>query len=141
MSDASDYHENAIMNVLFGKASAYGSLSSPPTIYVAMCTAPPVDSDTGSSIPEATYTSYARVATTPADWNAAVGGVITNNSPLVFPKATGGAETLTHFAICDAAVGGNMICKGALSVGIPVVTGVTPQFDGGTPGSLSVTQT
>lgn len=136
MSQASDYCENALANSLFGKTSDFGVLASAPTLYIALCTAAPVDSDTGSTITEAAYTSYARVSTSPSDWNTSSGGSIDNANAITFPQATGGSETETHFAIVDAASGGNMICYGTLGVAIPVVSGSTPKFEAG---NLTVT--
>ncbi len=133
---ASDYCEEAILNALFGKTSAFGTLSSRPTIYVALLTAAPSDTSTGSTITEANYTGYARVATAPTDWNAWVNDKITNANPITFPEATGGSSTITHFALVDASSGGNVLFYGALPVQMTISTGITPMFKAG---DLSVT--
>lgn len=128
---ASNYCEEAILNALFGKSSNFGALASRPTLYVALLTAEPSDTDTGSTIAEATYTGYSRVATDPADWSAWSAGAISNAVEMAFDEATGGSETLTHFALVDAATGGNVILYGALDASIAVSAGITPRFKAG----------
>jgi len=133
---ASDYCEEAILNALFGKTSAFGTLSSRPTIYVALLTAAPSDTSTGSTIADANYTGYARAATTAATWNAWSAGQITNAVAIVFPEATGGNSVVTHFALVDASSGGNVLFYGALNTSMTISTGIAPQFKAG---DLSVT--
>lgn len=128
---ASNYCEEAILNALFGKTSNFGTLSARPTLYVALLAAAPSDTDTGSTIAEAAYTGYNRVATAPADWNAWSAGQLYNAVEIAFDEATGGSETLTHFALVDAATGGNVILYGALDASIAVSAGITPRFKAG----------
>lgn len=132
MASTSDYLENKIVDHYIGK-----TVYPLPSVHIALCTAAPVDSDTGSTITEAAYTGYARVAIPGADWNAASGGTATNANPITFPAATGGSETVTHFALLDAASNGNMLLHGALNNSLAVSNGITPQISAG---SLSVSQ-
>lgn len=128
---ASNYAEEAVINALFGKTSAFGTLSSRPTLYVALLTAAPSDTDTGSTIAEAAYTGYNRVATAPADWNAWSAGSLSNAVDIEFGEATAGSDTLTHFALVDAATAGNVILYGALDASLAVSAGITPRFKAG----------
>ena len=133
MAGASDYLEDKLLDHLFNKASY-----TAPTIYVALCTAAPVDSDTGSTITEATYTGYARKSTVAGDWNAASGdpSTIDNGNAITFAACTGGSSTVTHFALVDASSAGNMLLWGALTSSLAVSSGITPEF---AVGALDVT--
>ena len=128
----SNYTAQALLNSLFGKTSNFGALASRPTIYVALSTADPLED--GSGVAEPTGNGYARVATTPADWNDATladPSVIDNANAITFPQATGAWGTITHFALYDAAVGGNYLGGGALSTSKAPTTGDTPSFAAG----------
>ena len=133
MSQASDYLENALLAALFQKTSAFGVLSVPPTIRIALCTVAVNDNDTGTSITEPTageYNEYARQSTSDSDWSAAAGGVISNATKISFPKClTGTGATITHFAACDAVSGGNLLFYGTLTTSMPLVVGSTPEFE------------
>lgn len=72
---------------------------TPASIDVALCTATPVDADTGASISEAAYTGYDRVAATGVDWNAAASGAKDNVNAITFPQSSSGPETEKAFAI------------------------------------------
>lgn len=124
---ASDYAENALLELVVGKTAF-----STPTAYVALCTAAPTDASTGSTITEAAYTSYSRVSTAGSDWNSASAGSIDNANAITFPKCTGGSETLTHFVIVDAASAGNVLLWGALDSSLAVSNNITPEFAAGT---------
>lgn len=88
----------------------------------------PDDDQTGTTINEVGYTSYARKVTAGADWDAAASGTLSNATELAFPAATGGSATATHFALVDAATVGNLLCYGVLTTALPIVSGVTPKF-------------
>ena len=124
MGSFSNYWEDKILNHIFGK-----NIYSPPTIYVALSTANPLDDASG--IVEPTGNAYTRVETSPSDWNVATGGSISNADDIAFPKAKGNWETITHFALFDAASGGHMLAQGALSQAKVVDNSYTPIFDAG----------
>lgn len=124
MSNASDYLANKLLDHITGKA-AYTA----PTAYVAVSTANP--GDDGTTIAEPGGGSYARVATAAADWNAAATRSITNAEPIEFPTATGDWGTITHFAVFDAASGGNMLFYGALGESRNTTSGKTLRFPAG----------
>lgn len=124
MGSFSNYWENEILDHLFGQG-AY----SPPTIYVALSAADPGEG--GSGISEPSGNGYARVATSASDWNAADGGLLDNAGAIEFDAATGDWGTMTHFALFDAAAGGNMLTYGTLSQSKTVANGDTVQFAAG----------
>lgn len=127
----SNYMENVVLDHLFGKTVPPEAW--PASLWVALCTANPTDAGTGIAcweIPSAW--GYARVATYSTTWNfwedAAAGG-IKNAEVISFPKAVGGDWGLvTHFALLDDAVGGNMIAYGELAAEMNVTAGSIPKF-------------
>jgi hypothetical protein len=121
MGSFADYWENEVLDHLFGK----GSYTS-PTIYVGLSTADPADDTSGLAEPSGN--SYARVVTTGADWNTASDGTIDNANDIIFPQASGSWGTLTHFALFDAASGGNMLAHGSLNVSKSISSGDTAKF-------------
>lgn len=114
----STYLATALLDSLFQKSTpALGALASPPDIYVALFTAAPVPGDSGGALTakEAAYTSYARVAADPADFNEPASGAIDNANELAFPQATGGSALCTYAGLCDSASGGNLLAYGLLA--------------------------
>lgn len=124
MGSFSDYWEDKILDHIFGKENY-----TPPTIYVALSTADPLDDASGFSEP--TGNAYARVETAASDWNTASDGALNNADDIIFPKATGSWATITHFALFDAATGGNMLAHGPLNQPITVESSYTAIFDAG----------
>ena len=124
MGSFADYWENEILDHLFGKGSY-----TPPTIYVGLSTANPADDASG--LAEPSENSYERVATAGTDWNVASGGTIDNANEISFPEASGSWGTLTHFALFDAASGGNMLAHGSLVVSKSISSGDTIKFAAG----------
>jgi hypothetical protein len=124
MGSFSDYWENEVLDHLFGKGNY-----TPPTIYAGLSTADP--GDDGAGLSEPSGNGYARVQTTEEDWNVAAGGLIDNGNAITFGAATGNWGTLTHFALFDSAVAGNMLAHGALAQAKAIGSGDTVQFAGG----------
>jgi hypothetical protein len=124
MGSFSDHWEEEILDHLFGKGSY-----TPPTIYIGLSTADPGDDATGLSEPSGN--GYARVATASADWNAASGGALDNANAIEFGEASGSWGTVTHFALFDAASGGNMLAHGSLTQSKTIASGDTARFSAG----------
>lgn len=126
--------ENDVLKLIFN-ATAIGNIadnagSSPLTnLYVSLHTADPGEAG-DQTTNEATYTSYARVAVA----RTSGGWTVTNNSvspaaTISFPAATGGTNTITHFAIGTASSGaGKLLYSGTVTPNISVSSGVTPQL-------------
>ena len=123
MSAMSDYLENKLLDHVLGTTA----FTMPVNVYVALCTVATTDADTGSTITEAGYTSYARIEVSD-DWAAASSGSADNAAIFEFPAATGGTATATHFALCDAITDGNMLIHGALTSSLAISNGITPAF-------------
>jgi hypothetical protein len=107
----SNYLENAVLDHIFGD----GTLTVTAPVYLALCTSVPADTDTGSTIAEATYTGYARKAIAAADMSAASAGSKTNSNAITFDACSGGSSTITGWAICDSSGTGtgNVLAKGS----------------------------
>ena len=124
MGSFSDYWEDKILDHIFGKATY-----TPATIYVGLSCAEPLDD--ASALAEPSGNGYARVQTAASDWNAATGGTIDNANDITFPQATGSWGTITHFALFDATVGGNMLAYGQLSQPKTINSGDIVKFAAG----------
>lgn len=123
MSAASDYLENKILDHVLG-GSDY---TRPATVYAALFTAGPTDSGGGT---EVSGSGYSRVAITnnATNWPNASGGLKRNGTAITFPVSSGAWGTVTHWAIYDAASGGNLLFHSALSTAKVVGSGDTPSF-------------
>ena len=124
MGSFSDHWENEILDHLFGKG-AY----TPPTIHVGLSTDDP--GDDGAGLSEPSGNGYARVATAAADWNVASGGALDNANAIEFAEATGNWGTMTHFALFDAASGGNLLAHGSLNQSKTIASGDTARVVAG----------
>lgn len=130
MPGFSNYWENEVLDHLFDK----GTYIPPSVLYVALSTADPLDDGSGAAEPAGG--SYARVETSQADWSGASGGTVCNADAVEFAQATSAWGTITHFALYDAAVGGNLLASGPLTDPVTIAAGDTVRF---APGDLSVT--
>jgi hypothetical protein len=124
MGSFSNHWENKILEHIFGK-NGY----SPPTIYVGLSTADPLDDSSG--LAEPVGNGYSRITTSSSNWNTASDGMINNVNELVFSEATGSWGTITHFALFDAAAGGNMLCHGELTPARTIISGDKARFIAG----------
>lgn len=124
-----DYAENKTLDHITGKSN-WAAI----TCRVALFTAAPSDAGGGT---EVSGGSYARVTTAAGDWDAASGGATANANPITFPTASASWGTVTHFALFDAASGGNMLRWGALGTPKAIGSGDTASFPAG---SLDLTE-
>lgn len=86
--------------------------AQPTTVYVALFTSA-TDKNGGGT--EVSGGGYARQAVTFGPPEPGVDGrKVANSAEVVFPVATANWGTITHCAIFDAAIGGNMLYQGAL---------------------------
>lgn len=123
---------------LIGDATGLRGSSTAGSLYIALHTADPGEGGSQNTS-EAAYTSYARVAVarSGAQWTIA-SGACENANAIVFPAATGGSETISHFSIgTDSSGAGKILYKGALTSNLAVSSGITPQFAAG---ALDVTE-
>jgi len=124
MGSFADFWEDEILDHLFGKG-AY----TPPTIYVGLSTANPVDS--GGGLAEPVGNAYVRKSTAAGDWNAASSGALDNANAIEFTEASGAWGTITHFALFDAETVGNMLAYGTLTQSKTIDDGDTARFAAG----------
>jgi hypothetical protein len=127
MGSFGDYLENKILDHIFGMGAR--NYVPPANIFIALSTDDPTDS--GAGLAEPVGGSYARVSTVAADWAVAAGGEVSNVNPIEFPEATGDWGDITHFALFDQAVGGNLLAHGALTVHKVIGIGDTARFKAG----------
>src|SRR3990170_4561481 len=118
------FNATAIANIADNAAT--GPLTN---LYVSLHTADPGEAG-NQTTSEATYTGYARVAVarTTGGWTVTTNSV----SPVAtisFPAGTGGAGTVTHFAVGTASSGaGKLLYSGTVTPNIVTGNGVTPQL-------------
>jgi hypothetical protein len=110
MAGFSNAYENLVLDHITGKAS----LSSPTVngLYLALCTVAPGETDTGSTLTEASYTGYARKQIVPADMTSASSGETHNNTTETFADCTAGSSTIIGWALCTASSAGSVVIFG-----------------------------
>jgi hypothetical protein len=109
-SDVSVYGQNYIVGLLFGRTPT----APPTTYYVAMMTQAPDVTNDGTQLSEPVGAGYARISI-PNDgttWGAPAGGVVANINTVTWAAATADWPTTSHYALCDAATGGNVYLFG-----------------------------
>jgi len=125
MSGLSDYQRDRLLDHMLGAIADVADV----TLYAALCKTVPTADLTGTTIDEADYTGYARVAITSnqTNWPAAVNGVMANGVEIAFPTCTGGDHTVLAVAFCTAATLGNMIFWATIPT-TPIYSGDVPNF-------------
>lgn len=137
MSALSNAFETDLLELIFlntnianiGDATGLQGSGAAGNLYISLHTASPGEGGSQNTS-EATYTSYARVAVarTGAEWTV-TNDQVTNDNEIVFPEATGGNNTLTHWGIgTDSSGAGNLLFHGALSGSLAVTANVTPKI-------------
>ena len=134
MSNFSDYLENKLIDHVL-RNTAY---TVPSGVYVALFTAAPSDAGGGT---EVTGGSYARVQVGPSvsAWlstngttsgaSSGTGGQTSNGADITFAAPTANWGVVTHFALFDAASGGNLLFWGALTASKTINNGdAAPKF-------------
>ncbi len=116
------------------------NITPPSTLYVALCTEIPEVGDTGSDITEISYTNYARMLIpTQSTFFDAAGTTsiraIVQQDLLEFANEAGtnGNANATHYAICSAITGGDLLGFGTLNggTGYAISSGNTPRIPAG----------
>jgi len=128
VQQASDFLENAIVDWIFRTRTP----AKPAALWVALFTAAPSDVGGGTEVAGG---GYARVNLPPLDtnWTATQGGTTGNSSgtggmtqnavAVAYAAPSANWGTITHFAIFDAASGGNMLIWDALTAPRTVLGG------------------
>lgn len=119
---ASDYLETGFLNVLRGN-----TFTAPAKCYLALFLNDP--GETGAAGTEMQYPGYARMVidfSEPADTNGGVG--IKNLSDITFAAPASPVGTVTHIAVMDSLVGGNMLARGELTENLVIGANEPPVF-------------
>ena len=138
---AQDFFEDDLLDLIFtnvaapnvGDASGLQPAGTAGSFYVSLHTSAPADSASAQTTSEAAYTSYAReaVARSTSEWTVA-SGTVDNDNAVTFTQATGGSETENAFGLGSASSStGNLFMTGALTSGLAVSNGITPEFAAG----------
>ena len=106
---ASTYLANKILDFVFRNQTF-----TQPSTYIALTTADPGDSSTGSTITEPSGNGYARKQVNPSGgssptWAVATTGLITNTHTITFATPSGSWGTITGACVVDAASAGNVL--------------------------------
>ena len=109
-----NYAENAHLDSLTSANVVIGASTTTPT-------------KTGTNVTEPSGNGYARITSTPSDWEAASGGSIQTANNLEHPEATGSWGTITHVVFWDAAES-NIIGWAALAESKSIVSGQTLRY-------------
>jgi hypothetical protein len=117
--------EDLLINAENG-GTAYG-ITAP--WYLALTTVAVTDTDTGSTITEATgATGYARKSVAQADMGGSSGGVSANANAVVFAGITAGTATVIGFSKTTASSAGRNVKYGTCASTVISTTQTPPQF-------------
>lgn len=137
MAALTNYLENRLVDwLLRGQAFA-----PPAAVYCALMTAAPSDAAGGMEVAGGDYARVA-VASGLASWAGTQGagttvassgasGTTSNNDVVAFPTPSAAWGTVTHLAVFDAAVGGNMLWWTALDAPRAISAGDGVRFPAG----------
>lgn len=120
-SAVTSYGASYFLNTLFGQRD-----SAPNFFYVALLTQAPGSQTDGSLITEPSIAAGYYRSLLINDVNAfggAVNGVVASTAQIVYPIATADWPTITHYALCDSLVGGQVYLYGNFTVPRRVLTG------------------
>jgi hypothetical protein len=123
----SAYLRAAFLEASVGRAP---TLVLPDTLYLALLTQLPSAADTGSTIVEPGYAQYSRTLLAGTAWDPAQpDGSIRNSSVIPLPAPTAGDYQAIAWALCDAAVAGNVHWFGQMPPILLSPTDPSPQID------------
>ena len=119
---ASNYLEKGFLNVLRGV-----TFTAPAKCYLALFLNDPGEAGTAGT--EIAYPGYARKEIAFSEPAASNGGIgIQNLSDITFAAPADPAGTVTHIAIMDSLVGGNMLARGELNESLVIGANEPPVF-------------
>lgn len=104
-SNFTPYFRDNIFGTVFGLSSY-----SPPSLYLGLSTTDPLSD--GSGITEPVGGGYSRVIV--SSWGTPYNGIVSNNSAVRMPKASGNWGTISYIFWADASSGGNVVAVGRL---------------------------
>lgn len=104
------YLANALLNHSFRGTAADTQYQQPASVYLALFLSDPGRDASGQEVTGAGYTREQVVSAAP------VNGVVTNELEVLFPVALDDWGIITHMAIYDAPVGGNLLFFGPWNI-------------------------
>lgn len=130
MSAASNYTEENVINALLRGVA----FPLPSKTYVSLHTASPGEAG-GNEVTTGAFPAYVRKEAEAggligSGWSAPVDGLTRNAKQLVYPSHNGAASILvTHWAVYDAATGGNLLFYAPLATNRDLQVGDVFVFD------------
>ncbi len=115
MSGNSTYLAQAVLNWTRGTAMP----TAPAALYVALFNGDPTDAGTGGTEVTTSVRTAGRVAAT---FGAPSGKSMANSAAVSFGNAANAVGSVTHFAVFDAASGGNMLGSNSLGSGAGAIS-------------------
>lgn len=113
-----EYGQNLALDCVLGNNTI------PATLYLALTTAPPDDSDTGDLLDEPLDSAYARQAiSTGAAWSEAESGISILSAAVDFPVATESWIRIKYWALCTAATSGEVIMWAPFDIAYTIPAG------------------
>lgn len=107
---------NFLRNALLDHVLTDPAFTPSATPYLALCSAAPVKTNTGSTITRVAYTNYVDVAAAAASWGAANGDSgKANSAAFTFAECGTTGATATHFALVSSQGGGDLYAFGMLA--------------------------
>lgn len=128
MAGFTDLTERSLLDHFFTDPT----YTPPATMYIGLSTTTPTEA--GTNFTEPSTGSYARVATTAADWGPAAGtapATKSNTTAKSFPTATAdwsAGAPMTFYGLWSASSAGTLLAFGAMTTPKPVLSGDTPAF-------------
>jgi len=128
----SNFTEDKVLEHIFP-----GPPWSPGAPRVGLCTANPTESGTGAACFEVSNvdTNYARVLTSPSDWElSGTPGIVRNKNTIEFNDPTDVWGLITYFVIVNSSIygQGDMLVYGPLDPAVQIGVGSIPRFNVGT---------
>lgn len=129
MSAMTNYLENKLIDHVFRGIS----FPAPATLYFALLTAAPDDTNVINEVAGGSYARVPVVCNT-TNWagtqaagstttSSGTSGVTSNNNIITFPSPTADWGTVVAVAVMDASSGGNALFQGMLNESVTVVSG------------------
>ena len=113
MAEFTNYLENKLLDHVLNNAS----FTSPTTVYVGLFTAAPTDTASGTEVSGNSYARQVLSVSTASD------GVVTSDSDITFPQATGNWGTIVALGVHDALSSGNLLMYTDLTTSKTIETG------------------
>jgi len=113
MAEFTNYLENKLLDHVLNNAS----FTSPTTAYVGLFTVAPTDTTSGTEVSGGSYARQVLSVSTASD------GIVTSDSDITFPQATGNWGTIVALGVHDADSSGNLLMYTDLTTSKTIETG------------------